>query len=120
MSAYVDLSSSEESENKVTVAKRRRNDDSESGSDVSPPTGHHLLQPYSLANTHILLSNCSTIRQPIQTQMRDAVAVAMLVQELAVSYPPVATEVGHLERVAEEIQTLRMKRNQRFPMQIVM
>jgi len=37
MSAYVDLSSSGESEQKVTVAKRRRNDDSESGSDVSLP-----------------------------------------------------------------------------------
>lgn len=37
MSAYVDLSSSEESEQKVTVTKRRRNDDSESGSDVSLP-----------------------------------------------------------------------------------
>lgn len=34
MSAYVDFSSSEESEHKVAVAKRRRNDDSESGSDV--------------------------------------------------------------------------------------
>ena len=36
MSAYVDLSSSKESEHKVTVAKRRRNDDSESGSDYNP------------------------------------------------------------------------------------
>jgi len=35
MSAYVDFSSSEESEQKVAVPKRRRNDDSESGSDVS-------------------------------------------------------------------------------------
>lgn len=34
MSAYVDFSSSGESENKVAVPKRRRNDDSESGSDV--------------------------------------------------------------------------------------
>lgn len=119
MSAYVDLSSSEESENKVAVAKRRRNDDSESGSDVSTPTEHHT-HLYCLPNSHITLSICSTIRQAIQTRMRDAVAVAMLEQELAVSYPPVAVEDGHLERVVEEIQTLRMKRSQRYPMQIVM
>ena len=34
MSAYVDFSSSDEDARKVTPAKRRRNDDSESGSDV--------------------------------------------------------------------------------------
>lgn len=35
MSAYVDFSSSEESDHKVVPAKRRRNEESESGSDVS-------------------------------------------------------------------------------------
>ncbi|XP_030375689.1 protein DEK isoform X2 [Scaptodrosophila lebanonensis] len=36
MSAYVDFSSSEESDHKVAVPKRRRHDDSESGSDYNP------------------------------------------------------------------------------------
>lgn len=65
------------------------------------------------------LSTCSTIRQPIQTLMRDAV-VATLEQELVVNYPPVGAEVGHLEKVVGEIQTPRMKRNQKYPMQIAM
>lgn len=51
--------------------------------------------------------------------MRDAV-VAILEQELVVNYPPAAAEVGHLEKVVGEIQTLRTKKNQRYPMQIVM
>lgn len=64
------------------------------------------------------LSTCSTIRQPIQTLMRDAV-VAIL-EQLVVNYPPVAAEVDHLEKVVGEIQTPKMKRNQKYPMQIAM
>lgn len=50
--------------------------------------------------------------------MRDAV-VAIL-EQLVVNYPPVAAEVDHLEKVVGEIQTPKMKRNQKYPMQIAM
>lgn len=50
MSAYVDFSSSGESEHKVAVPKRKRNDDSESGSDV----GYYLLLS---SNSSLMLSS---------------------------------------------------------------
>jgi len=112
MSAYVDFSSSDDSEQKVAVPKRRRNDDSESGSDVS------ILRPETMRTIWLICRFAySTILLPIPTLM--VVVVVVLVQQVAKSQAAVVAVVLRA-KVAEETLIPRKKRNRKFPMPIVM